>query len=210
MTKELSRRILRSLKKHYGDVRPDLNFGSLYQLAVAVILSAQTTDRQVNAVTPVLFRKYPDFATLARAEIRDVEEIIRSTGFYRNKARSIVELARELAEKHGGKLPGTLPDLLKLPGIGRKSANVILSMGFNRPALAVDTHVLRLANRLGYAQTENPDRAEEALTSIIPEKDWTQTHLLLIRHGRAVCKARHPLCRDCPVISLCGYEGKTL
>lgn len=209
MTKELSRKIMRALQRHYPDVKPDLMYSNRYQLAVAVILSAQTTDRQVNGVTGELFRAYPDFPSLARARPADVRRIIRSTGFYRNKSKSIIEMAAVVVEEHGGRLPASRGELERLPGIGRKSANVILSMGFGVPALAVDTHVMRIANRLAYVDSHNPLAVERALTSCIPERQWTLAHLLLIRHGRAVCHARRPLCDRCPVNPYCASPDKT-
>lgn len=209
MTKQLSDKIIRRLIKHYPDVKPDLKYGNIYQLAVAVILSAQTTDRQVNAVTGELFNAYPDFASLARARLSDVRRIIRSTGFYRNKAKNIVDMANEVVVKFSGKLPGSREELVTLPGIGRKSANVILSIGHGVPALAVDTHIIRIANRLAYADSRDPLVVELALTELIPERLWTSAHLLLIRHGRATCRARQPLCAACPVNGLCASPDKT-
>ncbi len=205
MTKERSRKIFDRLKKYHGDPRPDLRFRGIYELSVAVVLSAQTTDKQVNSVTPGLFEKYPDYTRLASAKVRDVERIIKSTGFYRHKARNIIGLAAGVMEGFGGKLPSTREELMRLPGIGRKSANVILSVGFGIPALAVDTHIIRIANRIGYADTKDPDRVEESLTSMIPESEWTTAHLVLIRHGRTVCPARAPRCGECPVSALCDY-----
>ena len=209
MTKSLSGKIIRRLIKYYPDVKPDLRYRNLYQLAVAVVLSAQTTDRQVNSVTGELFRAYPDFAGLAKARRSDVERIIRSTGFYHNKSRNIIDLARGVMDRFNGKLPGSREELTTLPGIGRKSANVILSMGFGIQALAVDTHIIRIANRLAYTLSRNPLVVEQDLTRFIPERQWTHAHLLLIRHGRATCRARQPLCAQCPVNALCRSPDKT-
>ncbi|HNW27720.1 MAG TPA: endonuclease III [Spirochaetota bacterium] len=208
MTKSLSGKIIRRLIKFYPDVKPDLEYRNLYQLAVAVVLSAQTTDRQVNAVTGELFRAYPDFKSLAQARSADVRRIIRSTGFYRNKAKNIVDMARGVMANFSGKLPDTREELVTLSGIGRKSANVILSMGFGIPALAVDTHIIRIANRLAYADSRDPLVVEKQLTRFIPERLWTHAHLLLIRHGRATCRARQPLCGGCPVSGLCASPDK--
>jgi endonuclease-3 len=208
MTRELSAKIISAMKRHYTDVKPDLRYASLYQLAVAVVLSAQTTDRQVNSVTGELFHAYPDFSDLARARLADVRKIIHSTGFYRNKAKNIAGLAKAVMETHGGTLPRAREDLEALPGIGRKSASVILSMGFDVPALAVDTHIIRIANRLAYANSRNPLVVERALTSFIPERQWKLAHLLLIRHGRATCRARQPLCGQCPVSGWCESADK--
>ena len=209
MTKDKSDKIIKKLHKHYGKAVPDLKFAGLYQLAVSVVLSAQTTDSQVNAVTPELFKNYPGFVELSEAGAGHVEKIIRSTGFYRNKTKNIIALAKEIMISHAGKLPSTREELMRLPGIGRKSANVILSVGFGIPALAVDTHILRIANRLGYCNSDNPDEAEIAITSLVPEKLWTRTHLVLIKHGRMICKAKNPLCAECPIRDECFFDGKT-
>ena len=208
MTKNLSDKIIKALRRYYPDVKPDLRYGNLYQLAVAVVLSAQTTDRQVNSVTGELFSAYPDFQSLARARRADVRKVIRSTGFYRNKSKNIVELSKAVVEKHNGRLPGTREELVRLPGIGRKSANVILSMGFGVPAFAVDTHIIRIANRLAYADSRNPLAVERSLTAFIPERHWKLAHLLLIRHGRATCRARRPFCGQCPVNDYCESPDK--
>ncbi len=203
MDKKRSGKIIARLKEHYGRVKPDLHYRNLYQLTVAVVLSAQTTDVQVNSVTPELFGKYPDFSSLSKADTADVETIIKSTGFYRNKSKNIVALAKEIMEKSGGRVPKERELLEQLPGVGRKSANVILSMGHNIPALAVDTHVARIAGRLGYTESKDPFKIEKALNEAIPEKEWIISHLLFIRHGRNTCKARNPVCGVCPVSGLC-------
>jgi endonuclease III len=208
MTKNKSDKIIRALSRHYPDVRPDLKYRNLYQLAVAVVLSAQTTDRQVNGVTGELFGAYPGFKQLATARLRDVERIIHSTGFYHNKAKNIIGLAKAVMTEHGCRLPSTREELVRLPGIGRKSANVILSMGFDTPALAVDTHIIRIAGRLAYTDSRDPLAVERALTALIPERNWKLAHLLLIRHGRALCSARRPLCGECPIRTLCASAGK--
>ena len=205
-----SKSILKKLLNYYGDPGADLHFNSLYQLCIAVVLSAQTTDKQVNAVTPKLFTMYPDFKHLSLADINDVENIIKSTGFYHNKARNIIRLAESVMQNFNGSVPCTREELTSLPGVGRKSANVILSMGFDIPAFAVDTHVLRIARRIGYTASENPLDVEKAVTSTLDEKDWKNAHLILIRHGRVLCTARAPRCCDCPVNSLCGFADKTV
>lgn len=205
MTPERSKEIIRRLFRYYKTAEPALSFSSRYQLAIAVVLSAQTTDRQVNSVTPRLFEEYPDFAGLASAKVRDVEKIIKSTGFYHHKARHIVELSRMVQEQYGGTLPGNREELMKLPGVGRKTANVILSIGFDEPAFAVDTHISRIAWRLGYAQSRNPLQVERAFTALVPRSRWTRAHVTLILHGRTLCKARNPLCAECPVCDLCRH-----
>lgn len=208
MTQELSDKIFSGLKFYYRDVNPNLRYSNLYELTVAVVLSAQTTDRQVNAVTGELFGKYPDFETLSRARLADVRRIIRSAGFYRVKSRNIVNLAKQVVERFNGKLPGVRDELMTLPGIGRKSSNVILAFGFNEPAFAVDTHVSRVARRLAYADTDNPLAVEKAVTAFVPESEWKLAHLLFIRHGRTLCRARKPLCSRCPVNAFCESPDK--
>lgn len=207
--KTTSKKIIARLKKHY-QISPPLCFANLYQLCVAVVLSAQTTDNQVNMVTPLLFKKYPDFTSLAKANMPDVEEIIKPTGFYHNKAKHIVALARTVVQKFNGVVPSTRDELMSLPGVGRKSANVILAMGFGIPAIPVDTHVARVASRIGYAEINKPLLVEKALMKSIPQSDWIAAHLLFIYHGRAVCSARNPKCSVCPIISWCRFENKNL
>lgn len=209
ITHTRSKAILQKLLRYYGEPVADLQFKSIYQLCIAVVLSAQTTDKQVNAVTPLLFERYPDFKSLACAGIADVEEIIKSTGFYHNKARNIINLAETVMRDYDGTLPGSREKLISLPGVGRKTANVILSVGFDVPAFAVDTHILRIARRMGYTTSDNPLEVEKAVTATLEENDWKNAHLVFIRHGRSLCSARKPRCSDCPVNSLCDFEGKT-
>lgn len=204
MTKKRSGKIIEMLKIFYGNMDMDAELSdNIYELTVKVVLSAQTTDRQVNSVASKLFWKFPDFYSLSKAPLSEVENTIKSVGLYRNKARSIVNLSRRVIDKHNGFLPDTFEELVKLPGIGRKSANVILSLGFKKAAFAVDTHIQRIANRLGYKKSNNPYEIEKALASYIPREDWRRAHLLLIEHGRSICKARKPLCNECPVNNLC-------
>ena len=203
MDKKTSQAILRKLETHYGSIEADLHFTNLYELTIAVVLSAQTTDKQVNNVTSQLFNEFPNFHSLAKARISKIEKIIKSTGFYKNKAKNIVNLSKKIMNEFNGHVPQEREELIRLPGIGRKSANVILSIGHNIPALAVDTHVLRISNRLGYTQTKNPEVVEKTLTTFIPEKKWTTAHLILIKHGRTLCTARKPDCPHCPIVNLC-------
>ena len=207
MDRKTSAEIIRLLRRRYGEVKPALDYRSVYELCIAVVLSAHTTDRQVNLVTPELFRLYPDATALAKAPVAKLEKIVQSTGFYRMKAKHISQLAKAVAEKFGGEIPSDRASLESLPGVGRKSANVILSQGFGVQAMAVDTHVGRLARRMGYSASENPLAVEQDLCSFIPEKDWTETHLLLITHGRSICTARKPDCGNCPVSKLCPSAG---
>lgn len=205
MTPEKSEKILKTLSEYYGDVKADLDFRNIYELTVAVVLSAQTTDKQVNSVTGKLFAKYPDFGSLAKARISDVEKIVKSTGFYHSKAKNIVMLSRKVTSTYNGELPRDMESLLTLPGVGRKSANVILSIGYGIPGLAVDTHVGRIAKRLGYTESDNPDKTEKDLCRIIPPEKWRNTHLLFIKHGRTVCRSRNPECGACPISDYCVY-----
>ena len=205
MRRDTSHKIISALEAAYGDVVPDLAFRNNYELTVAVVLSAQTTDRQVNGVTGKLFSTYPDFASLARAKRTDVEKIIKSTGFYRVKAANIISLSAAVMDKFGGVLPDNAASLMELPGVGKKSANVIISVGFGKPALAVDTHVARIANRLGYTDDTHPLAIEQDLCRIIPEQSWKKTHLLFIKHVRLTCTARNPGCGSCAVSRWCRY-----
>ncbi|MEJ5360567.1 MAG: endonuclease III [Spirochaetota bacterium] len=207
--KATSKKIINRLKKQYKVSAP-LRFTNLYQLCIAVVLSAQTTDNQVNRVTPALFKKYPDFHSLAQADIGDVEEIIKSTGFYHNKAKHIVALSRTIVHTFNGVVPDTREALMRLPGVGRKSANVILAFGFGIPTIPVDTHVARVAGRIGYADSRKPIAIEMALMESISQSDWITAHLLFIYHGRTICYARKPECSRCPIISYCLFENKNL
>ena len=203
MTDKRSSKILSLLYSYYGETEPGLEFTGLYELTIAVVLSAQTTDRQVNSVTGELFRMYSDFESLSKAGISDVERIVKSTGFYKNKAKNIILLSRMVCSRFNGKLPDNIESLMELPGVGRKSANVILSIGFNKPGLAVDTHVLRIANRLGFSSSESPLEVERDLCRVIDSSEWKKTHLLFIKHGRELCRARNPKCSSCPVKKFC-------
>ena len=174
-----------------------------FQLVIATILSAQTTDKMVNLVTPKLFARYPTAFGLAAANPADVEELIKPTGFYRLKTRRIIEAGRKLVELFGGEVPGTMEDLLQIPGIGRKTANVILGVGFNQPGFAVDTHVIRLTNRLKLVSTRDPEKIERQVTSMVPKEEWTGLSLRLILHGRRVCIARRPRCEECVLNHFC-------
>jgi endonuclease III len=210
MIRKRSNKIIEKLKGYYGIPKPDLLFSNLYQLTIAVVLSAQTTDKQVNNVTRTLFEKFPDFISLAGARVGLIEEIVRSSGFYHHKARNIINLSKIIMNEHNGKVPDDYNKLIKLPGVGRKSANVILSVGFGIPALAVDTHIIRIANRVGYVNSKDPVDVENALISVIAPDNWKAAHLLLIKHGRVTCMARNPLCAECPINSLCDFAGNVL
>ncbi|MHB8610840.1 MAG: endonuclease III [Candidatus Dormibacteraceae bacterium] len=174
-----------------------------FQLVIATILSAQTTDRSVNLVTPELFRRYPTAAELAAADPSDVEQLIKPTGFFRLKTRRIIDASRKIAELFGGEVPGDLDDLVKIPGIGRKTANVILGVGFNVPGFAVDTHVTRLTNLLGLAASRDPVKIEHQVCAMVPKEEWTGLSLRLILHGRRTCIARRPRCEECVLNDFC-------
>jgi len=197
--------ILDRLVEEYPRAGIELNHTDPFQLLVSVILSAQCTDVRVNQTTPGLFRRYPDVAALAAADAHELEERIRSCGLGRSKARSIIGSCQALLRDHAGQVPGTREELMALPGIGRKSANVILSNAFGLPAFAVDTHVGRLARRLALSPARSPDRVEADVTALIPEHRWSRAHHLLIWHGRRCCHSRNPACDGCVVRDLCTW-----
>jgi len=209
VTPERTRRILDILEKAHPEARCALSYRNAFELAVATILSAQCTDERVNKVTPLLFARYPEARTLAAAPLADVEEIVRSTGFFRAKARSITGFARGLVERHGGEVPRTMEALVPLPGVGRKTANVVLGHAFDvNEGIAVDTHVLRVTNRLGLAEGDEPLKVEARLMKLVPRARWTRTTDLLIFHGRKVCDARRPLCGVCPLFAECAWPSR--
>jgi endonuclease III len=201
--------ILKRLAAQYPDAKPELKFTSAFQLLIAVMLSAQTTDRQVNAVTGALFARYPDAASLAAADVEETEGIIRSCGFYHTKARNIKAAAAVVADVHGGQVPRTMEELTALPGVGRKTANVVLSNAFGIPAIAVDTHVQRVSNRLGLANSKDVLETEKQLMEAIPKAQWSEAHHWLIYHGRRVCAAQRPKCDMCFLRDLCPHGRKT-
>jgi endonuclease-3 len=208
-TPELARQILDILEQAHPEARCALDYRTPFQLAVATILSAQCTDERVNRVTPHLFARFPDAAALASATLPEVEEIIRSTGFFRAKARSITGFASGLVEKHGGEVPRTMAEMVPLSGVGRKTANVVLGHAYGiDEGIAVDTHVLRVSNRLGIAAGDDPLEVEKQLMVLVPRERWTRTTDLLIFHGRKVCDARRPSCGTCPVFAHCAWESR--
>lgn len=200
--------ILQRLRKAHPGVRPGLNHTSPWELLVATVLSAQCTDDRVNQETPRLFARFPTPDDLAGAETAEVEKLIRSIGLFRTKARSLVGLARVVANRHGGRVPHDRAALEALPGVGRKTASVVLGQAFGVPAFAVDTHVSRVCWRLGFAVHRDPREVEEAVTALTPPETWVEAHLLLIRHGRVTCTARSPRCPTCPVRDLCPWPDK--
>ena len=202
-----ARRIVRLLTAAYPDAHCALRHEGPLQLLVATILSAQCTDARVNLVTPALFARYPDAAAFAGAERRELEGLIRSTGFFRNKARNIIACCKQLVEKHGGEVPATMEELVPLPGIGRKTANVILGNAFGVAGIPVDTHVTRLSRRMGLTEEINPVKIERDLARLIPRKEWTMFGHRMIFHGRQVCHARKPLCESCSLAEVCPRIG---
>ena len=202
-TRKALRKLQDALEAAYPDARCALDHGDPYQLVVATILSAQCTDARVNLTTPALFRRYPDPASLAAAELPELEELIRSTGFFRNKARNLKGLGLALMERHGGQVPSDAKALAALPGVGQKTANVVLANAFGIPALAVDTHIFRVARRLGLSQASTPEKVEADLCAHFPKSDWIALHHQLIWHGRKICDARKPRCEACPLGPLC-------
>lgn len=196
--------VYRRLKALYPDARCALNHRNAFELLVATILSAQCTDVRVNMVTPALFAKYPDAHALARAKQADVEKLIQSTGFYRNKAKSIIGAARTIVATFHGKVPDDMAALLTLPGVARKTANVVLGNAFNKnEGVVVDTHIARLSKRLGFTEHGDPKKIEQDLMPLFPRKQWTMLAHLLIFHGRQICSARKPLCDHCPLAKNC-------
>jgi len=198
------REIIKILRKEYPRVRTALNYRTPFELLVATILAAQCTDERVNKVTPALFQKYPTIESLARARQEELENDIRSTGFFRNKARNIIALSKKLVEDYQGKVPDSMEELIKLPGVARKTANIVLSSAFRKAqGIAVDTHVRRLSERLGLSCQNDPDKIERDLMAIVPRADWLDFNYLLVDHGRKVCQARKPLCPQCVIQHLC-------
>jgi endonuclease-3 len=207
--KARTQRIIAGLEKAYPDAHCELNFSSPLELLIATILSAQCTDKRVNMVTPGLFQKYPDAAAFAAVSQEDLEEAIRSTGFYRNKAKSIRSMAADLIAKHGGQVPDTMEALTALAGVGRKTANVVLGNAFGKSeGVVVDTHVARLSQRLHLSKHKEPEKIEADLMQTVPRSDWTLFSHWLIWHGRRRCFARKPDCAGCEVQTLCPSAGK--
>lgn len=196
--------VLRKLYTQHPDADTELDYKNPYQLLVATILSAQSTDAGVNRVTPALFTRYPNAAALARAAAADVEPLIHSTGFFRSKAKSLMGMAAALIEHHGGEVPNTMDALVELPGVGRKTANVVLGHALGVPGLPVDRHVLRVSNRIGIASSDDPVEVEQQLCSALPPAEWTKASDTLILHGRRICNPK-PLCEQCVVRDDCGF-----
>lgn len=204
-------RIISVLKQEYPGATVTLNFSTPHQLLVAAILAAQCTDEKVNQVTPGLFEQYPDVEAFANADISELEESIRPTGFFRNKARAIIESARQIVSDFGGRVPNTIEDLVKLSGVGRKTANLIVGVVYGKPAVIVDTHVTRISQRLGLTKEKDPTKIEFDLRELLPEDEMTRFNHLVVALGRDVCKAPVPRCEACKLTAECPYcKAKTL
>ena len=209
LEKDKIKEVLDRLEETYPDAECALHHQNVFQLIVAVALSAQTTDKSVNVVTPALFERYPDADALAAADVEEVSEYIKRIGMYKTKAKNIVGMAQKLVSDYGGQVPEDYDALVSLPGVGRKTANVVLSVGFGHQRIAVDTHVFRVANRIGLVHEKDVLKTELSLMECIPEERWSRTHHSLIFHGRQCCDARKPKCDDCPINTLCEYiNGK--
>ncbi len=199
--------IYRQLSKNYPNVRCELDYKNAFQLLVATVLSAQCTDKRVNQTTPALFKKYPNPQKMAKADLRDIQNLVKSTGFFRAKAKNIKGLSNKIMEKFDGKVPSNLEDLITLPGVGRKTANVVLGHAFGIPGITVDTHFGRLSRRFGWSKQNNPVKVEFEVGELIPEKEWTNLSQRMIWHGRRVCHSRKPACGACALAKLCPSYG---
>ena len=199
--------MLEKLAEMYPEARAELHFTNPYETLMATMLSAQCTDRQVNRVTPAVFARYPDVLSMAEAREEDLYPMVRSCGF-KSKAGNMIAACRKIREDYGGQVPDTREALMSLPGVGRKTANVVLSNAFGVPAFAVDTHVFRVCNRMGLCQAETVEETEKQMTELLPEEDWGVTHHRLIWHGRRVCKAQHPLCEGCALRNSCAFVNQ--
>jgi len=205
LKKRIINKILKLLETHYGKSSTALEFGTTYQLLISTILSAQATDVQVNKVTQKIFYEYPDPQSISKLSQNDLEDKIRQIGLYKNKAKNILAATKMLLEKYDGEVPNSREELMKLPGVGRKTANVVLSVGFNHDAIAVDTHVFRVSNRLGLTEAKDVHSTELQLMNNIPQYKWSAAHHWLIWHGRKICKAQNPKCDICPAKNYCKY-----
>lgn len=210
MEQDRNKRVLGELERLYPDARPALHYSSAYELLVAVILSAQCTDERVNKVTAELFKEHNTPVTMLALSQEALEKYIFSCGFYRNKAAHILSASRDIVEKFGGEVPSTLEELRTLAGVGQKTANVVYSVAFGGDAIAVDTHVFRVSNRLGLACADTPQKTEEQLKSAIPQSDWSKAHHWLIYHGRRVCHSQRPDCVNCTLKEFCDFYKKTV
>ena len=203
-----ARAILNRLRRRYPDIGTALDYESPFQLLVVTVLSAQTTDENVNKVAPILFERYPTVSDLAEADPEEVEAIVYSTGFYRQKTKSIITLAQAIEEKFGGEVPMSIEELVQLPGVGRKTASVLLAEAWGVPAIAVDTHVKRVSRRLGLTTQADPVKIEQDLKALFPETAWSGVSMRFIQFGRDICDARRPLCGECELFGLCEFPER--
>ncbi len=210
MERERVKKIISRLLEQTPYPRIELNFSNAFELLVAAILAAQCTDARVNEVTATFFKRYPTPEKIAAASITEIEEQIRSTGFYHNKAKNLIACCRKLVSEHGGRVPQSLEELATLPGVGRKTAAMVVGNAYGLPAIAVDTHVKRVSERLGLTQSQNPEVIEQDLSRLIEREQWTIFSQLLTLHGRYVCRARQPNCRECVIENLCPWPEKNL
>lgn len=208
--RERARKIIGILKSEYPEAKCTLDFETPHQLLVAAIMAAQCTDEKVNQVTPELFRRYPTVQAFAEADESELEEMIRPTGFFRNKTRAIIESARQIVADFAGRVPDTIDELTALSGVGRKTANLIVGVAYGKPAVIVDTHVIRLTARLGLTENKDPVKIELDLREILPDSEMTLFNHLIVAHGRKVCKAPKPLCEVCKLLDLCPYGRSQL
>ena len=199
--------IYRQLSKNYPNVRCELDYKNAFQLLVATVLSAQCTDKRVNQTTPALFKKYPNPQKMAKADLKEIQKLVKSTGFFRAKAKNIKGLSNKIMEEFEGKVPSNLEDLITLPGVGRKTANVVLGHAFGIPGITVDTHFGRLSRRFGWSKQNNPVKVEFEVGELIPKKEWTNLSQRMIWHGRRVCHSRKPACGACALAKLCPSYG---
>ena len=199
--------IYRKLSKNYPNVRCELDYNSPFQLLVATVLSAQCTDKRVNQTTPALFKKYPTAKKMSGADIKDIQRLVKSTGFYRAKAKNIKGLSNQIMDDFAGKVPNKLEELIQLPGVGRKTANVVLGHAFDTPGITVDTHFGRLSRRFGWTKETDPVKVEMIVQQLIPQPEWTNLSQRMIWHGRRICHSRKPACGACPVAKICPSVG---
>lgn len=203
--------IIKKLKKMYPDAKCSLDFETPFQMLFAVVLSAQCTDERVNKVTPEIFKKYPEAKDIANIELIELEELIHSCGFYKTKAKNLKKTSEILINKYGGRVPETMEELIKLPGVGRKCANVIMLEAFNQPqGIAVDTHCKRIANRIGFSDKKEPEKIEQDLLKIIPKEYYKDVNHLFIWHGRNICTSQNPKCEECKLREYCKYANKNI
>lgn len=207
MNKETKKRILDKLEEMYPEAKAELVFSNSYEMLVATMLSAQCTDKQVNKVTPAVFERWPDANAMAEARVEELFPMVKSCGF-KSKAGNIIAACRIIKEQHGGQVPDTMEALTALPGVGRKTANVVMFNAFGIPAFAVDTHVFRVSNRLGLCKADTVEETERQMTKLIPKENWGRAHHWLIWHGRKLCKAQRPLCEECELSELCKYRSE--